>query len=117
MIISNNNYIDPTDKVCKFQVEFEDSQICKYIPDSIELLAKDDNTKVWQNFQGKFAVTLLDRAIEGLMVFLTCQRKGNILTGQFTSLDPETDGQLLTKYLHESNEDAIINIQQTIIAA
>lgn len=115
-IINNNNeYI--AEKNTKFTIVFQDAQGCGVVAKELIMLTSDDWAGVWQFFQGKEAKQLLSTAISGLVVFLTCTQKENIITGEFFSLDSLADGKLLASYVHEAQNDALVDIGGQVLVA
>lgn len=117
MIIMDNNYKGSSDKTCNFRAEFKDTHKCTKVAESIKLLTEDDTQNALQKFHGTFGEMLFTHALEGLIVFLSCEQVDNTLSGQFSSLDLDSDGQLFKEYITEANDEVIVDIIEHTIAA
>lgn len=115
-IIDNKNKIDFSGKISKFTIEFSEERACNELADALKLLVSDQWVNLWNVFDGKKAQKLLSSAIDGLIVFLSCQSEKNTISGEFFSLDAESDAELLKDYVHEAQNDAYIDIKQVLSA-
>ncbi len=118
MFIINNNYNKSqlVQNNSKFTVVFQDDEECNLISKEIDLLTSDDSVKIWDAFQGEFAQKLLSYAIDGLIVFLSCQQNKNVISGEFFSLDKSEDNSLFASYIHEAGNNALVDIDGSIIS-
>ena len=99
-------------KKSTFKVVFQDKNECCTVANEIDLLSNDGWNRVWDCFKGQQAQKLLNNAVDGLIVFLSCQRENNIISGEFFSLDEKADSSLFKNYIHEVQSDAQIDINQ-----
>jgi len=115
-IIDNKNKVDFTGKISKFTIIFSGDRECNLVAKELKLLATDGWLSLWSAFEGKKAKQLLSYAIDGLIVFLSCQCEKNTITGQFFSLDMNSDTKLLKDYVHEAQNDACIHFEEVLAA-
>jgi len=98
--------------ILKYSINFKNQEQCDNTHEALSHLCEDSYMQLWPTFTGSKAQHLLANAIEGLMVFLTCKRNANTLTGSFYTSDIELDQQVFQDFIHEqSTADASVTIQ------
>ncbi|HEC04862.1 MAG TPA: hypothetical protein ENI84_01510 [Thiothrix sp.] len=119
MKIINNKYAynRATNNNSKFTIEFQNKTDCDVIAEEINLLAADDHVSVWDFFQGKKAQKLLANSVEGLIVFLSCKQRNNVISGEFFSLDEKVDAKIFSDYILEAQNDAVVDIDGLMMEA
>ncbi len=119
MKIINNKYAynSATNNNSKFTIEFQNKTDCDVIAEEINLLAADDHVSVWDVFQGKKAQKLLANSVEGLIVFLSCKQRNNVISGEFFSLDEKVDAKIFSDYILEAQNDAVVDIDGLMMEA
>ena len=107
----------PANIISKFTITFKDIQGCGAVARELELLVNDDYANIWQVFQGDAAQKLSESSINGLIVFLSCVQSSSVISGEYFSLDCDADGELLTNYVSEAQNDAYVDIEEQVVAA
>ncbi len=98
--------------ILKYSIDFKDQKQCDNTHEALNHLCEDNYMSLWPSFTSIKAQHLLSNAIEGLMVFLTCKRNANTLTGSFYTSDMELDQQVFQDFIHEkSTTEESISIQ------
>ena len=89
--------------ILKYSINFKSQEQCNNTHQALNHLCKDDYVLLWPSFTSTKAQHLLSNTIEGLIVFLTCKRNANTLTGSFYTSDMELDQQVFQDFIHEQN--------------
>ncbi len=106
-----------SDSILKYSINFKNQEQCDNTHEALNHLCEDSYMLLWPSFTSIKAQHLLANAVEGLMVFLTCKRNANTLTGSFYTSDMELDQQVFQDFIHEQStteESIIIQLQSAI---
>jgi hypothetical protein len=103
--------------ILKYSIDFKNQEQCESTHEALNHLCEDSYMLLWASFTSIKAQHLLSNAIEGLMVFLTCKRNANTLTGSFYTSDMELDQQVFQDFIREQStakESITIQLQSAI---
>lgn len=101
-----------SESILEYSINFKNQEQCNTTHQALSHLCEDNYAPLPPSFSGMKSEHLLTNAIEGLMVFLTCKREANTLTGSFYTSDAELDQQVFQDFIHEqSNKQENIVLQ------
>ncbi|HHL18867.1 MAG TPA: hypothetical protein ENJ33_03960 [Thiothrix sp.] len=89
--------------ILKYSIAFKNQEQCDNTHEALNHLCNDNYMPLWSVFTGIKAQHLLSNALEGLIIFLTCKRNVNTLTGSFYTSDMELDQQVFQDFIHEQS--------------
>lgn len=98
-----------------FKIKSADEEHCQETFKRLEGLAADRYVEI-QNADSN-PDKFVGMALEGLVVFLSCKRKGLNLKGSFVHHDEEADQQAFTKFVSRLDPQANIKLDTKVSAA
>lgn len=92
--------------ILEYSINFKSQEQCNTTHQALNHLCEDDYSCLKPALTSVKSEHLLSNALEGLMVFLTCEREANILTGSFYTSDLELDKQVFQDFIDEQSHQA-----------
>lgn len=95
-----------SDSILEYSINFKSQEQCNTTHQALSHLCKDDYSSLKPALTSMKSEHLLSNVLEGLMVFLTCEREANTLTGSFYTSDAELDKQVFQDFIAEQSNQA-----------
>lgn len=111
--VNNDKYTAMNEQFSTFKITCADDEHCQDTFKRLEELTSDR----YMGFQMTDSVTdkFVGMALEGLVVFLSCKRKGLNLQGSFVHHDEEADQQEFKKFVSRLDPEANIKLDTKVV--
>lgn len=101
--------------ILKYSINFKHQEQCNSTYQALNHLCEDNYALLQSSFNSLKSEHLLANAIEGLMVFLSCKRDENTLTGSFYTSDMELDQQVFQDFIHEQSSHTEGSAEENVV--